>query len=154
MVFPTFLNFSRNLAIRSSWSEPQSAPGLVFVDCRRYRTLIPIYGWMIFHCMGIPFFAQPSFSWLTSGLFPLGAIMNNATMSTYVPKNYCPLLFERTRMKNNPGGHPNILGGKQLREGRMVHSFGPFARVKNLRCRWAVRSWLIHLLSLSFIFPL
>ena len=33
MVFPTFFNFSLNLAIRSSWSEPQSAPGLVFADC-------------------------------------------------------------------------------------------------------------------------
>ena len=32
-VFPTFFNLSLNLAIRSSWSEPQSAPGLVFVDC-------------------------------------------------------------------------------------------------------------------------
>ena len=31
MVFPTFLNLSLNLVIRSSWSEPQSAPGLVFV---------------------------------------------------------------------------------------------------------------------------
>ena len=28
MVFPTFFNFSLNLAIRSSWSEPQSATGL------------------------------------------------------------------------------------------------------------------------------
>ena len=33
MVFHTFFNFSLNLAVRSSWSEPQSAPGLVFVDC-------------------------------------------------------------------------------------------------------------------------
>ena len=33
MVFPTFFNWSLNLAIRSSWSEPQSAPGLVFADC-------------------------------------------------------------------------------------------------------------------------
>ena len=33
MVFPTFLNLSLNLAIRSSWSEPQSTPGLVFADC-------------------------------------------------------------------------------------------------------------------------
>ena len=33
MVFPTFFNLSLNLAIRSSWSEPQSAPGLVFADC-------------------------------------------------------------------------------------------------------------------------
>ena len=32
-VFPTFCNLSLNLVIRSSWSEPQSAPGLVFVDC-------------------------------------------------------------------------------------------------------------------------
>ena len=32
MVFPTFLNFSLKLAIRSSWSEPQSAPDLVFAD--------------------------------------------------------------------------------------------------------------------------
>ena len=33
VVFPTFFNLSLNLAIRSAWSEPQSAPGLVFVDC-------------------------------------------------------------------------------------------------------------------------
>ena len=29
----TLLNLSLNLAIRSSWSEPQSAPSLVFADC-------------------------------------------------------------------------------------------------------------------------
>ena len=29
----TFFSLSLNLAIRSSWSEPQSAPGLVFADC-------------------------------------------------------------------------------------------------------------------------
>ena len=33
VVFPTFFNLSLNLAIRSSWSEPQSAPSLVFADC-------------------------------------------------------------------------------------------------------------------------
>ena len=33
VVFPTLFNFSLNLAIRSSWSEPQSSPGLVFADC-------------------------------------------------------------------------------------------------------------------------
>ena len=33
VVFPTFFNLHLNLAIRSSWSEPQSAPGLVFADC-------------------------------------------------------------------------------------------------------------------------
>ena len=33
VVFPTFFNLSLNLAIRSSWSEPQSAPCLVFADC-------------------------------------------------------------------------------------------------------------------------
>ena len=32
MVIPTFFSLSLNLAI-SSWSEPQSAPGLVFADC-------------------------------------------------------------------------------------------------------------------------
>ena len=32
MVFPTFFNLSLNLTIRSSWSEPQSAPGPVFAD--------------------------------------------------------------------------------------------------------------------------
>ena len=30
VVFPTFFNLTLNLAIRSSWSEPQSAPSLVF----------------------------------------------------------------------------------------------------------------------------
>ena len=33
VVFPTFFNFGLNLAIRSSWSKPQSTPGLVFADC-------------------------------------------------------------------------------------------------------------------------
>ena len=33
MVFPTFFNFSLNLSIRSSWSKPLSAPGLIFADC-------------------------------------------------------------------------------------------------------------------------
>ena len=33
VVFPTFFNLSLNLEIRSSWSEPQSGPGLVFADC-------------------------------------------------------------------------------------------------------------------------
>ena len=33
VVFPTFYNLSLNLAIRSSWSEPQSAPRLVFANC-------------------------------------------------------------------------------------------------------------------------
>ena len=39
--FPTFLNFSLNLVIRSSWSEPQSAPGLVFTDC-----IEPLHLWL------------------------------------------------------------------------------------------------------------
>ena len=33
VVFPTFFNLSLNLAIRSSWSEAQSALSLVFADC-------------------------------------------------------------------------------------------------------------------------
>ena len=33
MVFLTFFNLTLNLTIRSSQSEPQSAPGLVFADC-------------------------------------------------------------------------------------------------------------------------
>jgi len=33
VVFPTFFNFSLNLTIKSSWSKPQLAPGLVFADC-------------------------------------------------------------------------------------------------------------------------
>ena len=33
MVFPTFFNLSLNFAIKSSWSEPQSVPSLVFADC-------------------------------------------------------------------------------------------------------------------------
>ena len=38
-VFPTFFDLSLNLAIRSSWSEPQSAPGLVFADYRASPSL-------------------------------------------------------------------------------------------------------------------
>ena len=32
VVFPTLFNLSLNLAIRSSWSEPESAPSFVFAD--------------------------------------------------------------------------------------------------------------------------
>ena len=39
VVFPTFFNFSLNLAIRSSWSEPQWAFGLVFADCIEFLHL-------------------------------------------------------------------------------------------------------------------
>ena len=42
MVFPIFFNLSLNFARRSSWSEPQSAPVLVFAACvelgQAYRT--------------------------------------------------------------------------------------------------------------------
>ena len=33
MVFSTFFNFSLNLAIRGSWSKPQSTTSLIFTDC-------------------------------------------------------------------------------------------------------------------------
>ena len=33
VVFPTFFNLNLNLAVRISWSEPHSAPSLVFADC-------------------------------------------------------------------------------------------------------------------------
>ena len=33
VVFATFFNFSLNLTIRSSWSVPQSAPGIVLKNC-------------------------------------------------------------------------------------------------------------------------
>ena len=33
MVFSTFFNLNLNFPVRSSWSEPQSAPGLVFAYC-------------------------------------------------------------------------------------------------------------------------
>ena len=33
LVFATFINLILNFAKRSSWSKPQSAPGLVFADC-------------------------------------------------------------------------------------------------------------------------
>ena len=33
VIFPTFFNLSLNLAIRHSWSGPQSAPGLLFAEC-------------------------------------------------------------------------------------------------------------------------
>ena len=33
VVFPVFFPLSLNFATRSSWSEPQSAPGLIYADC-------------------------------------------------------------------------------------------------------------------------
>ena len=39
VVSPPFFNLSLNLAIRSSWSEPQSAPGLVFADYTEFLHL-------------------------------------------------------------------------------------------------------------------
>ena len=40
MVFPTFFYLSLNLAIRSSWPEPQPAPSLVFDDCIQLLRLV------------------------------------------------------------------------------------------------------------------
>ena len=39
VIFPTIYNLSLNFAIRSSCSEPQSTPGLVFADCRASLSL-------------------------------------------------------------------------------------------------------------------
>ena len=39
MVFPTFFYLSLYSATRSSWSEPQSTPGLVFADCIEFLHL-------------------------------------------------------------------------------------------------------------------
>ena len=46
VVSPTFLNLSLNLVLRSSRSEPQSAPGLVFVDCIDSEMSIQGVEWM------------------------------------------------------------------------------------------------------------
>ena len=43
MGFPTFFNLSLNLAIRSSWSEPQSAPGLILTGCVEHLHLRKIF---------------------------------------------------------------------------------------------------------------
>ena len=43
IVFPTFFNLSLNLAIRSSWSEPESAPGLVFAGVGSYSLFQGIF---------------------------------------------------------------------------------------------------------------
>ena len=48
-VSPTLFSLSLNLAIRNSWSEPQSIPGLVFVDCIELLHLsISIYLYIVF----------------------------------------------------------------------------------------------------------
>ena len=57
-----------------------------------YQYSIPFYGWIIFHCIDIPHFVYPLFSWWTFGLLPLW-IMNNTAMNiptkvfiwTYIP---------------------------------------------------------------------
>ena len=44
MVFPTFFNLSLNLAIRRSWSEPQSAPGRWIMEkAREFQKSIYFY---------------------------------------------------------------------------------------------------------------
>ena len=56
MVFLTFFNLSLNLAIRSSWSEPQSTPGLVFADCIEilYLWLQRIWSIWLYLRQGLP----------------------------------------------------------------------------------------------------
>ena len=51
MVFPTFCNLSLNFAIRSSWTEPQSAPGLVF--CLLYRASPSLAAKNIIHLISV-----------------------------------------------------------------------------------------------------
>ena len=80
MVFPTFFNLSLNLAIKSSWSEPQSAPGLFFFfffwltyrtsSCLSAKNIISliciddVYVWSLLLCCWKRVFAMTSaFSW-------------------------------------------------------------------------------------------
>ena len=82
MVFLTFFNVCLNLAIRSSWSEPQSAPDLVFADCIELLHLWPqrissiwfqcwpsgdVHMWSLLLCCWKRVFAMTSvFSWQNS----------------------------------------------------------------------------------------
>ena len=67
MVFHTFFNLSLNLAIRGSWSEPQSAPGLVFAD---YRAPPSLAAKNIIHILAGGNLQKNSFTWS----FPGGSV--------------------------------------------------------------------------------
>ena len=57
MVFPTFFNLSLNLAIRSSWSEPQSATSTQSGTSNthfRYCTQVPIQRSNSYNCFCLP----------------------------------------------------------------------------------------------------
>ena len=79
MVFPTFFNLCLNFPIRSSWSEPQSAPSFVFPDCiellhlwlqRNQKNTISVLNiylvmstWRVFSCVDG---TTSAFSWQNS----------------------------------------------------------------------------------------
>ena len=58
LVLPTFFNLSLNLAIRSSWSEPQSAPG--YGESNSPKP--PVSRSCFFHCLFLCYFRSCDFS--------------------------------------------------------------------------------------------
>ena len=73
-VFPTFFNWSLNFAIKNSWSEPQSAPSLVFDDCLELFEIINLISVLaIWRCAFVEFvlleegvYYDQCISWQTS----------------------------------------------------------------------------------------
>ena len=59
--------------------------------CSIYQYLILFHGRVIFHCMDLPHFVYPFFSWCIFDLFILMAIKNNAAMNICVQVFVWPL---------------------------------------------------------------
>ena len=74
--------YNQNLII---CGQPLSFSGVFKVNtcCSQYEYFIPFYCQIMFHCKGIQHFVYLFTSWWIFGLFPLLAIMNNATMNIY-----------------------------------------------------------------------
>ena len=107
LVFPTFFNLRLNLAIRSSWSEPQSAPGLVFDDsiellhhgCKEYNQ--SDFSMTIWCCPCV----DSSLVLLEEGVFAMTSVFSWQNSVSLFPASFCTprpnLPDEPNNMKND-----------------------------------------------------
>ena len=91
MVFPSFFNLSLNFAVRSLWSEPQSAPSLCF--CWLYRASPSLAAKNIIDLISVLTIwwcpcVQLSFVWLEEG-FLLWSVHSLGKTVSLCPASFC-----------------------------------------------------------------
>lgn len=90
-----FLRYLYFMSLHLILSLPLKTANMVVILWMREKqrkTKAFFYGWIEFHCIDMPHFIYPFFTWLVFGLF-LWAVVNGADINMYkfLLDNWCPL---------------------------------------------------------------